>query len=84
MLLFAAGTETVAAIASCCLYKLAMNKDIQDKLRAETISTKTKCGGELNNAFLGDPHYAEMVINGNAYRYIRHRVHFTDIILRYF
>lgn len=53
MLLFAAGTETVAAIASCCLYKLAMNKDIQDKLRAETISTKTKCGGELNNAFLG-------------------------------
>jgi len=82
MLFFAAGTETVAAIASYCLYELAINTDIQDRLRTEIItSSKIKHGAQLNinNEFLEDLHYAEMVINGNAY------IHILLIILhRYF
>jgi len=81
MLFFAAGTETVAAIASYCLYELAINTDIQARLRAEITSSKIKQGGQINinNAFLKDLHYAEMVINGNS------DIHILLIILqRYF
>lgn len=72
MLFFAAGTETVAAIASYCLYELAINTDIQDRLRAEITSSKIKHGAQINinNEFLEDLHYAEMVINGNVYIHI--------------
>lgn len=66
MLLFAAGTETVATTASFCLYELALNKDIQDRLRAEILSSKIKHDGQLNNEFLDDLSYAEMVLNGNV------------------
>lgn len=65
MLLFTAGSETVTATASFCFYELALNKDIQDRLRAEIISSKIKYGGQLNNEFLEDLHYADMVLDGN-------------------
>jgi len=66
ILLFAAGIETVSTIGSYCFYELAMNRDIQDRLRAEIFLTKKKYGGKLDNAFLEDLHYAEMVLNGNT------------------
>lgn len=65
MLLFTAGSETVTATASFCFYELALHKDIQDRLRAEIISSKIKYGGQLNNEFLEDLHYADMVLDGN-------------------
>lgn len=66
ILLFAAGSETVTYTASYCLYELAMNKDIQSRLRAEIISVKEKYNGELNNDFLMDLHYADMVLDGKG------------------
>nr|QIU80468.1 cytochrome P450 monooxygenase CYP6CY49 [Aphis gossypii] len=71
MLFFAAGTETVAATASYCLYELAINTDIQDRLRAEITSSKIKHGAQINinNEFLEDLHYAEMVINETLRKY---------------
>lgn len=69
MLLFTAGSETVTATASFCFYELALNKDIQDRLRAEIISSKIKHGGELNSEFLEDLHYADMVLDGNKHTY---------------
>lgn len=63
--MFAAGSETIAATASFCFYELALNKDIQDRLRAEISSTKQKYDGQFSNDYLMDLHYADMVLNGN-------------------
>lgn len=65
--MFAAGSETVATTASFCLYELSLNKDIQDKLRAEINSKKEKYDGKLSNDYLMDLHYADMVLNGNKF-----------------
>lgn len=67
VLLFTAGFETVALTLSFCLYELALNKNIQNKLRKHIRSIKEKHGGQLNNDFLVDLHYAEMVLDGNKH-----------------
>lgn len=43
-LFFIAGYETTATTMSFCLYELALNQDIQDKLRSEVQRTQNKCG----------------------------------------
>lgn len=65
ILMFIAGAETVSITVCFCLYQLALNKDVQDKLRKEIITTKEKNGGELNNDFLTNLHYMNMVLEGN-------------------
>lgn len=62
--MFMAGAEPVSLTLSLCLYELAVNKEIQRRLRTEINSARDRHGGELNNEFLSDLHYAEMVING--------------------
>ncbi|KAL5235931.1 hypothetical protein ACI65C_003341 [Semiaphis heraclei] len=62
VLMFIAGAETVSITVCFCLYQLALNKDIQDKLCKEIITTKEKNGGELNNDFLINLHYMNMVL----------------------
>lgn len=64
ILMFAAGSETVTYTASYCLYELALNEDIQNRLRAEINSASEKHNGDLSNEFLMDLHYAEMVLDG--------------------
>jgi len=63
--MFVAGAETVAITICFCLYQLALNKDVQDKLRKEIVTTKAKSGGQLNNDFLTNLHYINMVLEGN-------------------
>lgn len=62
--MFAGGFETVSTAMTFCLYELALQKCIQDRVRDEMIVTKAKHGGELNNEFLTDLHYLEMVLAG--------------------
>ncbi|XP_025206883.1 probable cytochrome P450 6a13 [Melanaphis sacchari] len=69
MLLFSAGSETVTATASFCFYELALNKNIQDRLRAEIISSQIKYGKQFNNEFLEDLHYADMVLDETHRKY---------------
>lgn len=64
IIMFIGGSEPIAAIISFCLYELALNKDIQNKLRAEIISTKEKYDGQFTHEFLIDLHYADMVLEG--------------------
>lgn len=68
-LLFAAGFETVSTAMSFCLYELALKKPIQDRVRAEMNSMKVKHDGEINNEFLMDLHYLEMVLAGQYFAY---------------
>lgn len=65
ILMFVAGAETVSITISFCLYHLALDKNIQDKLREEIVTTKAKHGGQLNNDFLTNLHYINMVLEGN-------------------
>lgn len=65
-LFFSAGADPVAIASSFCLYELALNEHIQDKLRAEINLAKENHGEHITNDFLVDLHYANMVIDGNA------------------
>jgi cytochrome P450 family 6 len=64
--MFAAGSETVSSTLSFCLYELALNKEIQDKLREEIWTAKAKHDGQLNNDYLMDLRYTNMVLEGMA------------------
>ncbi|XP_050527989.1 probable cytochrome P450 6a14 [Daktulosphaira vitifoliae] len=62
ILMFLAGFETVSSTMSFCLYELALNKPIQDKVRKEMTQLMSKHNGEINSEFLSDLHYLEMVL----------------------
>lgn len=62
--MFLGGAEPVSTIISLCLYELALNRDIQTKLREEIYSTKEKYDGEFTNDFLMNLHYTDMVLEG--------------------
>lgn len=64
ILMFTAGSETVSSMLSFCLYELALNIEIQDKLRSEICSIKAKHDGRLNNDYLMDLCYTNMVLEG--------------------
>lgn len=49
---------------SLCLYELALHKHIQDRVREEINTVKSKHNEEMNNEFLIDLHYLEMVLAG--------------------
>ncbi|CAH1732605.1 unnamed protein product [Aphis gossypii] len=67
--LFAAGFETVSTAMSFCLYELALKKPIQDKVREEMNATKIKHSGEINDEFLKELHYLEMVLAETLRKY---------------
>ncbi|XP_060837497.1 probable cytochrome P450 6a13 [Rhopalosiphum padi] len=62
ILMYLAGAEPVSDTLAFCLYELAMNKHVQDKLREHINKTKEKHGDEFSNDYLMDLHYADMVI----------------------
>lgn len=68
-ILFAAGFETVSTAMSFCLYELALKKPIQDKVRKEMNATKIQHSGEIDDDFLRELHYLEMVLAGQ-YLYV--------------
>jgi len=62
--MFAAGFETVSLAVSYCLYELALNKSIQDRVREEIQLKMSKNDGQIDHAFLMDLNYLDMVIAG--------------------
>lgn len=62
--MFAAGFETVSTALSFCLYELALKKHIQDKLREEIKSKMSINNGVIDNDFLVDLNYLDMVLAG--------------------
>lgn len=62
---FVAGFETTASTISYCLYELAMNPEIQVKLR-EIIKQRNETEGKLSYDTLKDLKYLDMVINGQC------------------
>jgi len=65
ILMYFAGAEPVSETLGFCLHELAINKNVQDKLREHIITNREKYGGEFTNDYLMDLHYADMVLTGN-------------------
>ncbi|XP_060846915.1 probable cytochrome P450 6a13 [Rhopalosiphum padi] len=67
--LFAAGFETVSTAMSFCLYELALKKPIQDKVREEMNAMKIKRNTEVDDDFLKELHYLDMVLAETLRKY---------------
>lgn len=63
-ILFIAGFETVSTSMSCCLYELALKKNIQDKVRSEILGVKSRNNGKINSECVKELYYMSMVIKG--------------------
>ena len=61
---FAAGFETSSTTMSNALYELALDQDVQDKLREEIKSNFAKHGGELKYEHVKDMEYLDKVFKG--------------------
>lgn len=64
-----AGYETTASAVSCCLYELAMNQDVQDKLEEEVRKVSSTSGG-MTFEKLFEMKYLDMVFSGRLIKFI--------------
>ncbi|CAH1099422.1 unnamed protein product [Psylliodes chrysocephalus] len=63
LIFFFAGFETVSALMCFMAYELAINPDIQQKLREEIEETLENCNGELTYEALLKMKYLDMVVS---------------------
>lgn len=61
---FATGFETSSTTMSFCLYQLAVNQEIQEKVRKEVCEVLKRHGGKLTYDAVQDMKYMEMVLDG--------------------
>jgi cytochrome P450 family 6 len=61
---FAAGFETSSTTMTFCLYELAVNPDIQERLRAEIDKVLQKHGGNITYESIFEMEYLEKVVDG--------------------
>jgi hypothetical protein len=69
---FVAGYETSASTISYCLYELAKNQEVQEKLRQQIMETLYANDGKLSYDIIKDMKYMDMVINGKYIVLIKH------------
>ncbi|XP_045469353.1 probable cytochrome P450 6a14 isoform X2 [Harmonia axyridis] len=68
-LFFEAGFETSSTAMTFCLYELASNKDVQDKLRQEINEVLAKYDNKITYDAIMDMPYLEMVIQESLRKY---------------
>lgn len=66
LIMFVAGLEMISSVMSFCLYELAVNPEIQTKLRVEIDSSLRKHGSKLDYESVEDMPYMDMVISGKT------------------
>ncbi|XP_001952450.1 probable cytochrome P450 6a13 [Acyrthosiphon pisum] len=82
ILMFLAGFETVSSTLSFCLYHLALNQDVQEKIRDE-MNSKLKQHGKINNDFLVNLHYTDMVLAETERMYVVTNALFREAVKTY-
>jgi hypothetical protein len=81
---FTAGFEANAAAVSFALYEMAMQPDIQTRLREEILDALDKNEGKLTYEAVRDMEYLHMVVSGIAlqsvldHQYCTISTHFTN------
>lgn len=65
---FVAGFETSSTTMSNAMYELALNPDIQNKLREEVRLTYKQNNGKLNYDCIKDMKYLDKVFKGESYQ----------------
>ena len=68
-LIYAAGFETSSTLMTFCCYELALNQDIQERLRNELKSRIEENDGQLTYELLFDLKYLDMVLNETLRKY---------------
>lgn len=68
-LVYAAGFETSSTLITFALYELALNQDIQDRLREEITTGIEENNGELTYEMLFGFKYLDMIINESLRKY---------------
>lgn len=62
--------KTVSTILNFHLYKLEFKKHIKDKVREEITVKLSINDGIINNDFLFDLHYLDMILAGKYYHWL--------------
>ena len=68
---FAAGFETSATTMSFCLYELALNPDIQDRLRNEIDMVLKKHGDSVTYEGIQEMKYLDKIVSGKSFRIVQ-------------
>jgi cytochrome P450 family 6 len=76
---FSAGFETSATTMTFCLYELALNPDIQDRLRNEIDTVLKKYGGSVTYEGIQEMKYLDKVISGKTFRIVQSKKLNTQI-----
>jgi cytochrome P450 len=63
---FVAGYETSSTTMTFCLYELAVNPDIQDRVRAETDKVLEEHGGNITYESISEMEYLDKVVSGEC------------------
>ncbi|KAL7026335.1 hypothetical protein ACKWTF_013868 [Chironomus riparius] len=66
---FSAGFETSSSAMTFCTYELALNQDIQDRLRNEIEDVLENYNGEVTYDAIAEMKYLDMVLNETLRRY---------------
>jgi cytochrome P450 family 6 len=69
MLMYAGGFETSSTLMSFTLYEIALNEEIQDRLRDEILSGVEENGGKINYEILNGLKYLDMVVSESLRKY---------------
>lgn len=77
---FLAGFETSASTMTFCLYELALNQNIQDKLRNEIISVLERFNGDITYEAVMEMKYLGQVIEGKAFTFVTYFYPFMTLL----
>lgn len=64
VIFFFAGFDSVSSLMTFAAYELAVNQDIQDKLRKEVLETFTACSGKVTYDVIANMKYMDMIVSG--------------------